>query len=44
MDPEKTTTASEEQVEDVQSYPPRKVVIPAMAGIYLACFLVALVR
>lgn len=37
-------TQSSEHEKDEKTYPSKKVVLPAMAAIYLAMFLVALVR
>ena len=36
--------AAEEGREDVNNYPSRKIVVPAMVSIYLAVFLIALVQ
>ena len=45
MDNEKRADSKEEaQVDDHENYPPLKVVIPATGALYLAVFLVALVR
>lgn len=37
-------TRQEQQEENTKVYPSRKVVVPAMAAVYMAVFLVALVR
>jgi hypothetical protein len=37
-------THDEQQRDEEKVYPPKKVVLPAMAAVYLAVFLVALVR
>lgn len=45
MDDEKINNAEDlAQEEDEKAYPPLKAVLPAMVAIYVALFLVALVR